>query len=93
MSIGQHHHVSYLLRLWQVKSRGHLIWRASLQNPDTGERTGFANLSDLAAFLLQHYGDNVTAEPVATGCAETDRQDATCDESRKSIEHPVVPPS
>ncbi len=65
MSIGQRHHVSYLLRLWQVKSQGQLVWRASLQNPDTSERTGFANLNDLVAFLLQHYGNNVAAEPVA----------------------------
>jgi hypothetical protein len=45
--------MSYLLRLWQIKSEGKLVWRASLQSPRTGKRTGFASLDSLFAFLRQ----------------------------------------
>ena len=44
-------HVSYLLRLWQAESESRVIWRASIQSPDTGERRGFAALADLLGFL------------------------------------------
>ena len=49
-------YVSYLLRLWETKREGVSIWRASLQSPDTGERTGFASLDALFAFLRQVAG-------------------------------------
>ena len=41
----------YLLRLWRVVSGGRPVWRASLENPRTAERQGFANLHLLLAFL------------------------------------------
>ena len=46
-------YLSYLLRLWQTKKDGRLVWRASLQSPDTGERQGFASLEALFAHLRQ----------------------------------------
>ena len=46
---------SFLLRLWQAESHGPLIWRASLQNPDTGERRVFASVADLLCFLEERY--------------------------------------
>ena len=52
----QRPHVSYLLRLWQVESKGAVIWRASLQSPNTGERRGFTSLADLLSFLEEEYG-------------------------------------
>lgn len=51
-------HISYLLRLWQVKKDGKVIWRASLQSADTGERRGFATLVDLLSFLEEEYAPN-----------------------------------
>lgn len=51
MSREQRHYISYLLRLWQTRSGGELIWRASLESPHTGERIGFASLADLFTFL------------------------------------------
>ena len=51
MSREQGRYISYLLRLWQTRSDGKLIWRASLESPHTGERRGFTNLGDLFAFL------------------------------------------
>jgi len=51
MSKQQRPYLSYLLRLWQVGSAGEGLWRASLEDPHSGERTGFASLIDLVAFL------------------------------------------
>ena len=42
---------AYLLRLWPADERGRVVWRASLENPQTGERLGFANLERLFGFL------------------------------------------
>lgn len=48
--------VSYLLRLWQAGTGGKLVWRAWLQNAQTGERRGFVSLIDLLMFLEEEYG-------------------------------------
>jgi len=42
---------SFLLRVWESDQAGELIWRASLESTDTGERLGFADLSSLFAYL------------------------------------------
>ncbi|MCB0190103.1 MAG: hypothetical protein KDE31_37785 [Caldilineaceae bacterium] len=42
-------YLAYLLRLWQENGQ----WRASLERPRSGERTGFASLKELFAFLEQ----------------------------------------
>lgn len=44
-------YLAYLVRLWQVMSAGRSVWRASLEDPHTGERRGFADLDTLVAFL------------------------------------------
>jgi hypothetical protein len=44
-------YVSYLLRLWRTGNEEKAAWRASLENPLTGERQGFASLEELVAFL------------------------------------------
>jgi len=49
-------YISYLIRLWQVKDSGGLVWRASLESSRTGERQGFADLDALFAFLRQQTG-------------------------------------
>ena len=49
-------YISYLLRLWQTKSGGERVWRASLESPHTGERKSFAGLADLFTFLEQETG-------------------------------------
>lgn len=48
---------SFLLRLWRVQVDGEPIWRASLENPFTGERKGFANLSELVVYLEAQVSD------------------------------------
>jgi len=54
----QRRYISYLLRLWQVAGDSDLVWRASLENPHTGERRGFPCLADLVAFLQKEMSNN-----------------------------------
>jgi hypothetical protein len=42
---------SYVLRVWRTGSNESAVWRASLENPFTGERRGFAGLAGLFAYL------------------------------------------
>ncbi len=49
---------SYILRLWRVNQCTTPDWRASLENPITGKRIGFANLEQLFAFLMDFSEEN-----------------------------------
>ena len=49
-------YLSYLLRLWLAEGDGP-VWRASLENPTTAERHGFANLESLFTFLAAETRD------------------------------------
>ena len=44
-------YLSYLLRLWRTSKES--PWRASLEDPQTGERRGFGSLEALFAFLRE----------------------------------------
>jgi len=44
---------AYLLRLWQTGEDESAVWLASLEDPRTGERHGFADLNSLLAFLME----------------------------------------
>ena len=46
-------YMAFLLRLWAVREAGDVHWRASLEDAQTGERQGFANLALLCEFLEQ----------------------------------------
>ncbi len=57
-------YLAYMLRLWQVNHQGHLLWRASLESPHTGERWGFTDIAQLLAFLQEKTDIRVaSAEP------------------------------
>ncbi len=43
--------MAFLVRLWRVDGQRHPTWRASVQDPHTGERKGFADLKELFTFL------------------------------------------
>ena len=43
---------AYLLRLWRTPEAR---WRASLEDPHTGEKRAFANLAQLVAFLEEEF--------------------------------------
>ena len=44
---------SFLLRLWSCSESDNSSWRASLEDPHTGERIGFASLEHLFAYLME----------------------------------------
>ncbi len=47
-------YLAYMLRLWQAGSRNGLpVWRASLENPHTGERLVFGDAQALLVFLAE----------------------------------------
>jgi hypothetical protein len=54
---GTRAHKSYLLRLWRETGRGLTQWRASLQDPESSERVGFATLEQLFSYLRQRTAD------------------------------------
>jgi len=59
-------YLSYLLRLWGASKGAGFTWRASLENPMTGERHGFGSLKEMFAFL-QTQADAQTHQPPTTG--------------------------
>jgi hypothetical protein len=50
-------YIAYLLRLWRERDGELSRWRASLQDPRSGERVGFARLEELFRFLRQETED------------------------------------
>ena len=44
-------YIAYLLRLWRETGGKSIRWRASLQDPHSGERVGFAGLEECLEFL------------------------------------------
>ena len=55
MTTEQPNYHAYLLRLWRVDldRPGVAAWRASLEDPHTGLRLGFATLEQLFAYLME----------------------------------------
>lgn len=43
---------SFILRLWPADQSESNHWRASVEEPETGKRIGFASLEQLFAFLM-----------------------------------------
>jgi hypothetical protein len=48
---------AYLVRLWQVSGGERPAWRASIEDPHTGERRGFPNIASLFAFVNEQIGN------------------------------------
>jgi hypothetical protein len=44
---------AYLLRLWQMEGDERPEWHASLEDPHTGKRCGFADLAHLFDYLKE----------------------------------------
>jgi hypothetical protein len=51
---------AYLLRLWRTPESG---WRATLEDPHSGERSAFASLAELLAHLEQAPVNRPSAGP------------------------------
>jgi hypothetical protein len=67
---------SYLLRLWRASDGDLPIWRASLEDPHTGERRGFAGLEQLFAFLDHELGISAGAPATPAETAGPPKDDA-----------------
>ncbi len=68
-------YVAFLLRLWREdEDKAH--WRASLQNPHSGEQLGFGSVDELFAFLQRQLSlrPRTQADPVAQASEEIEGQ-------------------
>jgi hypothetical protein len=54
-SIG--HYRAFMLRMWSVERSGQAVWRASLEDPHSGEMLGFPNIEALIAYLRDLVGN------------------------------------
>ncbi|MCE7985022.1 MAG: hypothetical protein DYG89_27930 [Caldilinea sp. CFX5] len=77
MATDQPNYHAYLLRLWRVETQhtGAATWRASLEDPHTGLRLGFATLEQLFAYLME-VSEGV-APPATAGTAGEENQPPT----------------
>ena len=50
---------AYLLRLWRAQPEDRSVWRASLEDPHTGERRCFASLVQLVDYLQRTLEEQV----------------------------------
>jgi hypothetical protein len=50
---------AYLVRLWEARSGGRVVWRASAEDAHSGERRAFAELAELLSFLEEATGHRV----------------------------------
>jgi hypothetical protein len=64
-------YISYLVRLWQTNSAEHPIWRASLEDPRTGQRSLFASPEAAFQFLQKQ----IQPEPDEKIAAQADDWD------------------
>ncbi len=46
-------YLSYLLRLWREERGEKIVWRASLESVQTGEKRSFGTIDDLFRFLRE----------------------------------------
>ena len=60
-------YMAFLLRLWRADEVDGAQWHASLEEPTTGERRGFADIDRLCAFLEEQ------CRGPASELAETDQ--------------------
>lgn len=58
MANGQRRYRAFLLRLWQERSGGEWVWRASLEDPHSHVRKGFPDLERLVVFLREQMEDS-----------------------------------
>ena len=57
---------SFLITMWQERSRDKdvsVVWRFRMEDPNTGQRRGFADLEGLVAALQQEIEDSNAEEP------------------------------
>jgi hypothetical protein len=62
---------AYMLRLWRARCKGQWQWRASIENPHTGEHQWFATLEQFFAFLSKQCARQVPDAPQVPGTEGT----------------------
>ncbi len=67
----QRPYFAYLLRLWCVNANGDVVWRASLEDPHTGQRHGFASLDRLFEFLEGKTHDPIEQDSLSRASASS----------------------
>ena len=65
---------AYLLRLWRESATE--PWRATLEDPHTGERLGFGGVDGLLSYLIQRLATDPAASPVAPAPARAESHPA-----------------
>jgi hypothetical protein len=69
-------YLSYMLRLWQAGSRGgQQVWRASLEDPHTGERQAFGDVEALVTFLADKTSSPIDAKNILDTFERPDSQE------------------
>ncbi len=68
----QRRYLAYMLRLWRVDANGEAVWRASLEDPHTGERRGFASLDRLFELLEEEMHDPTDHDSLCRASANSD---------------------
>ncbi len=66
------HYAAFLLRLWNLGDGESLSWRASLEDPHTGQQQAFSSLGELVTFLQAYIQQPPKADPSAMEPFETD---------------------
>lgn len=56
-------YMSYLIRMWCAEECESTLWRASLEDPHSGERFGFASPEELFSFLIEKVEGRARREP------------------------------
>lgn len=74
------HYVAFMLRLWQVGIGEGALWRASLENPHTGESSALADLAALTVYL-----ESLTRREIVADAADDDLADSPGSESARSV--------
>jgi hypothetical protein len=51
ISMVNSNYCSFLLRIWLSNDQGEKVWRALLENVETGEKHGFVSMEELSSYL------------------------------------------
>lgn len=89
MTADRQHYISFLLRIWSTSRDKRVVWQASLEAPDTGERTGFTDLLEMYTFLegqIDHLSnqENIDRPKKSSSYRLTGKNDVARNNSRKT---------
>ena len=66
------HYVAIMLRLWSLGEAETLLWRASLEDPHTGQVMAFSGFDEMVAYLRAHIEELSRTDHSATDHGRTD---------------------